>query len=214
MTFKLQSLVLALIAIAGMATGPVSFAQEVAVGDAKRGEKLGYTCLGCHGIPNYKNVMPMYHVPKLHGQSAAYLTVALKAYKSGERSHATMHAHAVSMNDRDMLDIATFLAGEPVNTAAVKTKGTAPKAAAVCVACHGTNGVGITPDYPILAGQHRDYLVQTLNDYKKGGRKNAVMVGFMGALTDADIQALAVFYAAQQPGLGTVKRRMTFMSSN
>ena len=72
-------------------------AQTPAVaGDAKRGHDLSYTCMGCHAIPNYKNVYPTYSVPKLRGQRPEYLVAALKAYKSGERSHGTMHSQASS----------------------------------------------------------------------------------------------------------------------
>ena len=39
-----------------------------AEGNAERGEKLGYTCLGCHGIDGYRNAYPSYRVPKLGGQ--------------------------------------------------------------------------------------------------------------------------------------------------
>src|SRR5678816_1648703 len=59
-------------------------------GDAKRGQALAYTCNGCHAIPNYKNVYPTYSVPKLRGQRPEYLVAALKAYKSGERSHGCL----------------------------------------------------------------------------------------------------------------------------
>ena len=67
-------------------------------GDAKRGKDLAYTCNGCHAIPNYKNVYPTYSVPKLHGQRPQYLVAALKAYKSGERSHGKMHSQASSLS--------------------------------------------------------------------------------------------------------------------
>ena len=53
-----------------------------AAADAARGAKLGYTCQGCHGIPNYQNSFPIYHVPKLGGQHTAYMVVALKEYVS------------------------------------------------------------------------------------------------------------------------------------
>ena len=72
------------------------------IGDAKHGHALAYTCNGCHAIPNYKNVYPTYSVPKLHGQRPEYLVAALKAYKSGERSHGTMHSQASSMSEQDM----------------------------------------------------------------------------------------------------------------
>src|SRR6188768_500008 len=172
-------------------------------GDAKRGHELSYTCNGCHAIPNYKNVYPTYSVPKLHGQRPEYLISALKAYKSGERSHGTMHSQASSMNEQDMADVAVYLAGPDVLTASKNDvpADQRPKASEVCLACHGTNGVGITADYPTISGQHRDYIARALHDYKKGGRKNAIMAGMAATLTTADIEQLAAYYSSQTPAL-------------
>jgi cytochrome c553 len=177
-------------------------------GDAKKGQQLAYTCNGCHAIPNYKNVYPTYSVPKLHGQRPQYLVAALKAYKSGERSHGTMHAQAASMSEQDMADVAAYLAGatilsESKNDVPADRR---PKASEVCLACHGTNGVGITVDYPTISGQHRDYLARALTDYKKGGRKNAIMAGMAANLTPQDIEALSAYYAGQSPSLGVVPK--------
>ena len=157
------------------------------VGDATRGQALAYTCSGCHAIPNYKNVYPTYSVPKLHGQRAQYLAAALKEYKSGDRSHGTMHSQAASMNEQDMADVAAYLAGPNVLTDSktdVKPSDR-PKASEVCLACHGTNGVGITADYPTIAGQHRDYIERALTDYQKGARKNADHGGHGGDAHEA-----------------------------
>jgi cytochrome c553 len=82
-------------------------------GDAAAGRHKFYTCVGCHGIPNYNNVYPTYRVPKLGGQNAAYIAAALNEYKSGERSHPTMHAQASSLSDQDIADIAAYLATAP-----------------------------------------------------------------------------------------------------
>ena len=71
------------------------------------------------------------------------------------------------------------------------------KANEVCAACHGADGNSPVPDFPRLAGQHRDYLAKALRDYKSGQRKNAIMQGFAGALTKDDIENLAAWYAAQ-----------------
>ena len=169
-------------------------------GDAARGAKLAYTCHGCHGIPNYKNAYPIYNVPKLGGQHAAYLVVALKAYASQERAHPTMHSHAVSMSEQDMQDMAAFLAGQELKPTG-KAVGVAPKAAQTCVACHGIDGVGILPEYPNLAGQYEDYLRHALKAYRSGQRKNAVMAGMAAPLTDADIKELARYYSNQRPAL-------------
>ena len=140
---------------------PSAYAQSA--GNAERGAKLAYTCLGCHGIPNYRNPNPHYRVPKLRGQHPEYLVLALQAYQSGERSHATMHANASGWKDQDLADMAAFLAGPVVAPAAgSKPVGKAPEVAQTCVACHGVDGIGITPQYPTLAGQHPDYLVRAL----------------------------------------------------
>jgi cytochrome c553 len=187
-----------------------------AAGDAKRGQALSYTCNGCHAIPNYKNVYPTYSVPKLHGQRPEYLVAALKAYKSGERSHGTMHSQASSMNEQDMADIAAYLSGPKVLTkSANDVPATArPKASETCLACHGTNGVGITADYPTIAGQHKDYIERALHDYQKGGRKNAIMAGMVATLTKEDIVALAEYYSTRTPSLEVVPKRNFFFSSN
>jgi cytochrome c553 len=184
----------------------VAGASAHAAGDVARGKLLAYTCLGCHGIADYKNVYPTYSVPKLAGQHPEYLAAALKAYRSQERSHATMHAQAASLSDEDISDIAAYFAGEQLKAGGATT-GTAPsKVTELCVACHGKDGVGITPDYPNLAGQHWDYLERALLDYKRGARKNAVMPGFVSTLSEADIRAIAEYYAQQKPGLNTVAR--------
>lgn len=70
--------------------------------------------------------------------------------------------------------------------------------AQVCQACHGPDGNGIgDPQYPLLAGQHADYMEKTLRDYRSGARDNAIMAGFAGTLSDQDIRDLSAFYASQ-----------------
>jgi cytochrome c553 len=194
----------------------VASAQQPApAGDAARGEKIAYTCNGCHAIPNYKNVYPTYSVPKLHGQRPQYLVSALKEYKSGERSHGTMHSQASSLSDQDMADVAAYLAGVNVlSESKSDVPATArPKATETCLACHGTNGVGITADYPSLAGQHADYIERALHDYQKGGRKNPVMAGMAATLTRQDITELAQYYSSQTPALQTLPKKSFFFST-
>jgi cytochrome c553 len=189
----IAAVVLALVSIAARADG-----------DIARGAKLAYTCLGCHGIENYKNAYPKYSVPKIGGQNAAYLEVALAGYKSGARWHPTMRGFATVLSDQDRADLAAYLdvAGPKISSA--EPVGTPPEAAATCVACHGKSGVGTMGEYPILAGQHADYIVQALNDYRLGKRKNPIMQPFAQQLSQEDIEALAKFFAAQE-GLETLE---------
>jgi cytochrome c553 len=192
-----------------LGAGPIAYA----AGDAARGKEISYTCLGCHGIEDYKNVYPTYSVPKLLGQHPEYIVAALKEYKSGERSHGTMHIQAQSLTDQDMQDIAAYFSSLPLPATSAPI-GTAPaRVAQLCVACHGANGVGITGDYPTLAGQHDDYLARALVEYQKGDRKNAIMPNFVNGLSAADIEQIARYYARQSPSLQTVSRRLTMLSA-
>jgi cytochrome c553 len=168
--------------------------------DAARGEKLAYTCHGCHGIPNYKNAYPVYSVPKLGGQHTKLMLAALKEYVSGDRPHPTMHAQAATLTEQDMEDVVAYLSGQELKPTG-RAVGTAPKAGQTCVACHGNDGVGILPEYPNLAGQHADYIENSLKLYRAGKRKNPVMGGMAAALTDQDIKELAAYYSSQRPGL-------------
>jgi cytochrome c553 len=81
----------------------------IAAGNPQNGEKLVYTCTGCHGIAGYKNAYPNYHVPKIGGQGEKYIVAALTEYRKGERKHPTMHAQASSFSDQDIADIAAYL---------------------------------------------------------------------------------------------------------
>ena len=65
-------------------------ASAQAAGDAERGAVLANTCLGCHGIPGYRNAYPNYRVPMLGGQHEDYLVISLQGYQADMRDHPTM----------------------------------------------------------------------------------------------------------------------------
>lgn len=71
-----------------------------------------------------------------------------------------------------------------------------------CIACHAEDGNSTNPQFPRLAGQHADYLVKALRDYKSGERKNAIMAPFAANLSPQDMEDLAAYFA-QQRGLST-----------
>ena len=76
------------------------------------------------------------------------------------------------------------------------------KAAQVCATCHGPEGnKPSAPDQPILAGQHYDYLVRSLVDYKIGRRNNPIMKGFATPLSKQDIEDLSAWFASQKSNL-------------
>ncbi len=66
-----------------------------------------------------------------------------------------------------------------------------------CMACHGANGKATTPIYPNLAGQNEKYLIEAIKAYKSGARNNPMMKPMVAALSDADIENVAAYYASQ-----------------
>jgi len=203
---------IAAIAVAAWA-GAARAQAPAAHGDARHGKAISYTCLGCHGIEGYKNAYPMYSVPKLEGQNPDYLAAALHGYRDGDRAHVTMHAQASELSDQDMLDIAAYFAGKPLVPTG-KAPRSVPPAAALCVSCHGQDGVAIAPMYPSLAGQHEDYLVRALDEYRKGGRKNPIMKGFVATLKDPDIAVIAQYFGGLTPSLSTESRPYTRLTAH
>jgi cytochrome c553 len=173
------------------------FQPAFAQGDAEAGKSIGYSCLGCHGIDGYRNAYPSYRVPKLGGQTASYLSIALRGYRDGTREHPTMIAQAASLTDQEIDDVAAYLAGL-VDTSAKQggaANVTPPQEAAVCTACHGQYGFSMGPMWPTLAGQHEDYLVKSLEAYRSGVRKDPVMMPMAANLTDQDIALLARYFS-------------------
>ena len=83
--------------------------QSPVTGDPKEAHKKIAMCEGCHGIAGYKTAFPVvYHVPKLGGQNAQYISEALHAYKQGQRSHPSMRGIAASLSDKDIADLAAY----------------------------------------------------------------------------------------------------------
>ena len=172
-------------------------------GDAERGAVLAQTCVGCHGIAGSFNASPAYHVPKLGGQNADYIEVALQGYRRNTRGHDTMHAQASSLTDQDVADVAAYFESfkgeaEPGRTHASAEKIEAGRAkSATCAACHGPEGISAASQWPNLAGQHESYLQIALERYKTGVRQDMVMNPLAAQLDDAAIEELAAFYAVQ-----------------
>ena len=87
-------------------------------GDPNRARERVAMCQGCHGIEGFRTAFPeVYHVPRIAGQHAQYLTAALQAYKSGARSHPSMKAIAATLSDQDIADLAAYYA-EPAEQVA------------------------------------------------------------------------------------------------
>lgn len=177
----------------------------LAEGDVESGKQLAYTCLGCHGIDGYRNAYPSYRVPKLGGQKAGYLEIALRGYRDGTRKHPTMVGQAQSLSDQDIEDLAAYLSSIGSGTVeAGGTQGASFEKAAACTACHGQNGISVNAMWPTLAGQHESYLLHALKQYRNGDRGDPVMTAQAALLAEEDLPKLARYFASLE-GLETTR---------
>jgi len=81
--------------------------------------------------------------------------------------------------------------------------------AQVCAACHTADGSRGSPANPILQGQHPEYLVKQLQEFKSGKRNNAIMKGFASGLSEEDMKHIAAFYAGKVAKPGAAKNKNT-----
>ncbi len=81
------------------------------------------------------------------------------------------------------------LAGDPV---------AGQRKSMACQACHGSDGNSPVPTFPIIAGQHQDYLLHSMLSYKTGERTNPIMTAIVQPLSEPDLEDLAAYYASQK----------------
>ena len=100
-----------------LAAGALALSTQGVFAQQKAGEDVPHPgtenfhaqCIGCHGIPGYKTAFPnVYHVPMIAGQQPGYIVAALKAYKSGDRSHPSMRGIAASLTEEQMQKLADY----------------------------------------------------------------------------------------------------------
>jgi cytochrome c553 len=176
-----------------------------AAGDAEAGKAKSATCMACHGADG-NSAAPNF--PKIAGQHASYIAKQLTDYKSGARQDATMTAMAAPLSDQDILDLAAFYASQEVQigTAAedkvelgetLYRAGNMATGVSSCAACHGPTGSGnAMANFPSLQGQHADYTVAQLKNFRAGARANdagSMMRSIAGKMTDAEIEAVAQY---------------------
>lgn len=189
-------------------------------GDASAGARKADVCVACHG-PNGNAIIPTF--PVLAGQHEAYLYWELVEYKRGARPESSMTAQARTLSDADMRDLAAYFAAQTATAAPVAAAGDssnslftgealflhgdAQRGSPPCQGCHGAAAGGIDSErhmaWPILRGQHADYIVLRLKDYRDGkagdSSNDMVMHGVAQTLDEASMQAIATYISALPP---------------
>ncbi|PTT90450.1 cytochrome c4 [Pelomonas sp. HMWF004] len=108
-----------------------------------------------------------------------------------------------------LLLAATAYANEPAAAVAKPDLAKGGTVSQVCIACHTADGSRGSPANPILQGQHAEYLVKQLTEFKAGKRKNAIMSGIAATLSEEDMRNVAAFYASKTYKPGFAKNKDT-----
>ncbi|PTY37582.1 cytochrome C [Saccharospirillum sp. MSK14-1] len=206
----MKKLIVGLVMLAGV-TGLAS-AEE---GDAARGETLVQQCTACHGAAGASTISSN---PKLAGQGEAYLLKQLQDIQSGARVVTLMAGQLDNLEEQDLADIAAYYSEQD------KTVGTAdpdlvelgeqlyrggnPETGVpACAGCHSPTGSGNAPAaFPMLSGQHADYIASQLHKFQAGYRadeptndartndgESMMMRATAFRLKDFEIEALASY---------------------
>lgn len=171
-----------------------SAAMPAAAADVTAGEKKAETCGGCHGAKG-NSTNPQW--PNLAAQQSTYIINQLNAFKKGERNNPVMQPMAANLSDEDIANLAAYYSTQKAEKAggdpALAEKGKAK--AAMCLGCHGASAEG-NGQFPRLAGQHPEYLVQQLKSFKDGSRKGGPMQAMTANLSEEDFEALAAYFGS------------------
>jgi cytochrome c553 len=160
-------------------------------------------CAACHAIDGNSVITAN---PKLAGQHPEYLYKQLTNFKSGERANAVMSGMAGMLSDADMHAVAEYFSKQTLNLGQAKTNGAGSLGEKIyragiqannvpaCAACHGPSGDGLPVKYPRLGGQHSEYVLNQLRQFRLGTRANdeaKVMRTIAAKLTDQEMEAVA-----------------------
>lgn len=174
--------------------------------DLVKGEAdFAAVCAACHGADGNSTIAAN---PRLAQQHPQYLLKQLQEYQSDKRANVVMKGFVGALSEQEMRNISYWLAAQPAKTGFAKEKelvalgeriyrgGIADRQIAACAGCHSPNGAGIPVQYPRLSGQHAEYTVAQLNQFRDGARANSVQMTQVAAkLNDREIRAVADYIA-------------------
>jgi len=166
-------------------------------------KSVANVCAACHGVDGNSAISAN---PKLSGQHPEYLYKQLTNFKSGARANAVMSGMAGMLSDADMHLVAEYYSKQTLSLGQAKTNGSGSlgekiyragiqaNAVPACASCHGPTGDGLPIKYPRLGGQHTEYVLNQLRQFRLGARANdeaKVMRTIAAKLTDQEMEAVA-----------------------
>ena len=166
-------------------------------------KSVANVCAACHGVDGNSAISAN---PKLSGQHPEYLYKQLTNFKSGARANAVMSGMAGMLSDAEMHLVAEYYSKQTLSLGQAKTNGSGSlgekiyragiqaNAVPACASCHGPTGDGLPVKYPRLGGQHTEYVLNQLRQFRLGARANdeaKVMRTIAAKLTDQEMEAVA-----------------------
>jgi cytochrome c553 len=168
--------------------------------DAARGKEKAAVCAACHGEGGNSTIPQN---PILAGQTARYTYLQLRDFKNGRRKDPIMSPMAANLSREDMFDLAEYYSKQEPNGQG--SKGDASKVAAgkvvsdnaLCPMCH-LGGFSGQNEVPRVAGQHYEYALKQLLDFKNRRRTNdaGTMTAVVRTISDEDLEAVAAYAAS------------------
>lgn len=179
---------------------PMLAAAPAGAQDVDAGRKKAEVCVACHGV-NGNSTVPQF--PILAGQTARYVYLQLKDFKEGRRSEPQMEPLVKDLSRQDMLDLAAFFAAQKPRPNSFKAdpervaRGKRKADETLCTMCHLGGFLGQN-EIPRAAGQHYEYTVKQLRDFKTARRTNDAgnMASVSKTLSDQDIEDLGHYLAS------------------
>ncbi len=187
--------------IASAGNTSLDVAQRISIGNAVAGKEKSALCQGCHGEEGI-SIMP--NIPNLAGQWAAYIMRELRDFWTESRTDPIMTDMAATVTSmEDAFDISAYFASQPLMAfdpiPRDNEEGKRLYVIYQCISCHGEEGRGRplnNPIFPIIGGQHKEYLIKQLDDFRTGLRETD-MSGTMPILAKrmsaAETEAIAEY---------------------
>jgi cytochrome c553 len=221
----MQRLIIKATMFAGLFAVSSAFASG-GMGDAANGKNIFMNgkgdvpaCSSCHGQDAMGD--DAMGTPRLAGQGYTFIVKQLKDFAADKRQDTTMYimnTNAKGLTEQDWHDVAAYVSGldymdlassdmakvkELGNPVGVRYQGQSivkygavDRGVPACHSCHGFNGRGTPPIYPVIGGQKYVYLVNQLKKWRDGSRTNdpgGQMRAVAKNMTDEDIYNAATF---------------------
>lgn len=174
-------------------------------------------CITCHGDAG-NSTIPMN--PNLAALPHEYIAKQLRDFKAQDDKPAVRTAAdgapsvmtpiVASLTPEDISNVSLYLSRQAMDwdvagtaTSEASTErgqeiwrgGIAARQVPACAACHSANGMGLPAEFPRLAGQHPEYLLEQLRLFRSGDRQNEIMYDIADRMNDKDLAAVADYAA-------------------